>query len=83
MLLAILLWFALGVFSGLTFAYIFYKNSNQIVPLLILGIIGALIGGSFGQIMTAKENFNPATALVSIIGALVLITLYRNISPQN
>lgn len=83
MMVGIVLWFLLGIVTGILLAFILYKGGRQVMPLTVLGVVGALIGGSFGQILSAQSRFNVATVFISILGALILIAFYKNISPQN
>lgn len=84
MFISIILWFIFGVAAGIGATMLLYRgDSKQIVPLVTLGIVGGLIGGSFGQIMASTQtDFNMLTPLVSLFGAALLIGLYKNISPS-
>lgn len=84
MFLSIVVWLAFGLLTGFSAMSLVYKgDSKQLVPLIILGVVGALVGGLFGQIMAdGKSHFNSITPIVSFLGAVVLISFYKNISPQ-
>lgn len=85
MILGVTLWFLFGMVAGLAAALLFYRqDSKKLAPLIVLGIVGSLVGGSFGQIVEGSNtNFSLIAVVVSITGSLLLIGLYRNISPQN
>lgn len=85
MFISIILWFVFGMVAGIGATTLLYKGDNkQVVPLIILGTVGALVGGSFGQIMARSQaEFNPLSPIISLIGAIALISLYKNISPQS
>lgn len=84
MLLGIILWFLLGILTGLIFSLTLYRSGKQTMALIVLGVIGALIGGAFSQMLSqAQTSFNIATVFISTLGALLLIVFYRNISPQS
>jgi uncharacterized membrane protein YeaQ/YmgE (transglycosylase-associated protein family) len=84
MILSVTLWFLFGVAIGLLVAFIAYKNSKDIGSLVLLGIIGALVGGSFGQILNnSQPGFNFVALIIATLGAIVLIGWYKNISPQS
>jgi uncharacterized membrane protein YeaQ/YmgE (transglycosylase-associated protein family) len=85
MFLSIILWFIFGLMTGLGAVSFLYKgDKRQVVPLITLGIVGGLIGGSFGQIITSTQaDFRLLTPVISLMGAVLLIGLYKNISPQS
>lgn len=85
MFIDVILWFIFGVLVGLFATLKLYKgDSRQLITLLLLGIIGALVGGVFGQMLSSGHaNFNVLPVLISITGAIILIGFYKNISPQN
>lgn len=84
MIVSVGLWFLFGIAIGLAVAVIAYKNSKDLGSLITLGIIGSLVGGSFGQIISStQQGFNFIALIIAVLGALTLISLYKNISPQN
>ena len=84
MILSVVLWFLFGLIIGIGVSIIAYKNSKDIGSLVTLGIIGALVGGSFGQILSsAQSGFNFIALIIAVLGAMILIGLYKNISPQS
>ncbi len=85
MFLSITLWLIFGLIAGLVaVTFIYNGDRRQLFPLITLGVVGGLIGGSFGQIITnTQADFRLLTPVVSLIGAVLLIGLYKNISPQN
>ncbi len=74
----ILLWIALGAIAG-WIADIIMKSDHGLVEDVVLGIIGAFVGGFilnfFGQ--AGVTGFNIYSLLVAIFGASVLIFLGR------
>lgn len=74
----IILWIVLGAVAG-WIASIIMRSSHGIIEDIILGIIGALVGGfimnAFGQ--QGVTGFNVYSLVVAVIGAVVLIALGR------
>ncbi len=74
----ILLWIILGALAGFVASYIM-KSPHGILMDIVLGIIGAFVGGFvmnlFGQ--SGVNGFNFYSILVSIIGAIIVLALYR------
>lgn len=77
----LLLWIILGAISGWV-ASIITRSGTSTVMDVILGIVGALVGGLilslFGQ--PGVTGFNLYSVLVSILGAVVLIYIGRMFS---
>lgn len=76
----ILLWLVLGAISGYL-ASVIMKSAHGWIEDVILGIIGAFVGGflmnMFGQ--PGVTGFNLYSIVVSVLGAIVLIGLGRAI----
>lgn len=76
--MGILLWIVLGALAG-WIAGMFMKSSHGLVVDIILGIVGASIGGFimnfFG--LSGVTGFNLYSLIVSVIGASVLIFVGR------
>ncbi len=74
----ILFMIVLGAIAGFLASYIM-KSSTGILMDIILGIVGALVGGMifnlFGQ--SGVTGFNLWSIFVSVIGAVVVIGLAR------
>lgn len=74
----IILWIILGALAG-WIAGLIMKSSHGILEDIILGIIGAFVGGFvmdfFGQV--GITGFNIYSLIVAVIGAIILIMLGR------
>lgn len=80
--MSVLAWIVLGLIAGFISSKL-VKGSGQGVLLdIVLGIIGAVIGGwlfnTFG--MPGVVGFNLYSLLVAIVGAVVLLSLFRAFS---
>ena len=77
--MSIIGWLILGLISGFIASKIVNKQGEGIVLDIVLGIVGALVGGWLfvqfgGQGIT---GFNLYSMLVSIIGAIVVLVVYH------
>lgn len=74
----ILLWILLGAIAG-WLAGVFMKSGNSMIGDIILGIVGAFVGGFvmnfFGQ--SGVTGFDLYSIVVATIGAIVVIFLGR------
>jgi uncharacterized membrane protein YeaQ/YmgE (transglycosylase-associated protein family) len=53
------------------------KDPGGIVVTIILGIAGAFVGSYAGQVLGFYQPGQPAGWLMSILGAIVLLWIYR------
>ena len=78
--MGIILWIVLGAVAG-WIASLIMRSNTGILGDIIVGILGALLGGFlmslFGQ--TGVTGFNLYSFIVAILGAVILIWLYRAI----
>ena len=76
--MGILLWIVLGALAG-WIADIIMKSSHGMIEDIVLGIVGAFVGGLvmnfFGQ--PGVTGFNIYSLIVAVIGAIVLIFIGR------
>ena len=80
--MGILGWIVLGLLAGVIAKAILPGNyPGGIVITMVIGIVGALLGGFLGQALfgvdTLDEFFDISTWLTAIIGAIILLLLYR------
>jgi uncharacterized membrane protein YeaQ/YmgE (transglycosylase-associated protein family) len=74
----IILWLVLGAIAG-SIASSLTKSSHSLVIDILLGIFGASVGGFLLNLLGGDgvTGFNIYSLLVSVVGAVVLITLGR------
>jgi len=80
--MGILGWIVLGLLAGAIAKAILPGNDpGGIIVTMIIGIFGALLGGFLGQVLfgvdTLDEFFDISTWLTAIVGAIILLLLYR------
>lgn len=76
-------WIILGALAGWIASIIMRTNAEQgAIANIIVGIIGAVIGGFLMQVFGASgvSGFNLYSLLVAIGGAVVLLAIYRAVT---
>jgi uncharacterized membrane protein YeaQ/YmgE (transglycosylase-associated protein family) len=78
MLMAILTWILSGLVIGVIAKLLMPgKDPGGFIITMLLGIAGALVGGFIGRAMGYYGPNEPAGWIVSILGAIILLALYR------
>jgi uncharacterized membrane protein YeaQ/YmgE (transglycosylase-associated protein family) len=79
--MSIIGWIVLGLISGFIASKIVNKSGEGIIMDIVLGIVGAVVGGflfaQFGA--PGVTGFNLYSMFVAVIGAVVLLILYHAI----
>jgi uncharacterized membrane protein YeaQ/YmgE (transglycosylase-associated protein family) len=80
--MGILGWIVLGLLAGaIAKALLPGDDPGGIIITMVIGIVGALLGGFLGQALfgvdTLDEFFDISTWLTAIVGAIILLLLYR------
>ena len=78
--MGILSWILFGLVAGLAAKWIMPGNeSASIIMTVILGIAGAVVGGFISTLfgMGQVNGFNLGSMVVAIIGAMIVLTVYR------
>jgi uncharacterized membrane protein YeaQ/YmgE (transglycosylase-associated protein family) len=77
--MSIIGWLILGLISGFIASKIVNKQGEGVVLDIVLGIVGALVGGwlfaQFGG--QGVTGFNLYSMLVAIVGAIVVLVVYH------
>ena len=53
------------------------KDPGGIIVTMLLGIVGAVLGGFVGRALNLYQPGEPAGLLMSIIGAVLVLAIYR------
>ena len=79
--MGIIAWIVLGLIAGFIASKIVNKSGSGILIDILLGIVGAVVGGwLFNQFGAAGvTGFNIWSMLVAIIGAIVILVIYHAI----
>jgi len=80
--MSILAWIILGLISGFIASKIVNKQGEGVLLDIILGIVGALVGGwIFAAIgHSAVTGVNLYSIFVSVIGAILVLVVYHALS---
>ncbi len=80
--MSILAWIILGIIAGFIGSKIVNKTGEGLVLDLVLGVIGAIVGGflfnTFGH--EGVTGLNVYSLIVAVIGAVVVLFAYRLIA---
>ena len=76
--MAILSWIVFGLVIGIIAKLLMPgRDPGGFIVTMLLGIAGALVGGFIGRAMGFYGPGEPAGWLMSILGAVILLALYR------
>jgi uncharacterized membrane protein YeaQ/YmgE (transglycosylase-associated protein family) len=77
-------WIILGLIAGFIASKIVNAQGSGIVLDIVLGVIGAFVGGFIFSLIGAHgvTGFNIYSMLVAVIGAVVVLYLYHMISDR-
>jgi len=76
--MGILAWIVFGLVVGIIAKLLMPgRDPGGIIVTMLLGIAGALLGGFLGRVMGFYGQGQTAGWLMSIIGAIVLLWIYR------
>jgi uncharacterized membrane protein YeaQ/YmgE (transglycosylase-associated protein family) len=80
--MSIIGWIVLGLIAGFIASKIVNKQGQGIIIDVVLGILGAIVGGFlFNQLGAAGvTGFNLWSMLVAIFGAIVVLLIYHALS---
>ncbi len=77
--MSILAWIILGLLAGFIGSKLVNKSGEGLILDLVLGIVGALVGGfifnAFGA--AGVTGLNIYSLLVSVVGAVVVLVIYH------
>jgi uncharacterized membrane protein YeaQ/YmgE (transglycosylase-associated protein family) len=77
-MLGIIGWIIFGLIAGIVAKLLMPgKDPGGFIVTAVLGIAGALLGGFIGQAMGLYREGEPAGFIMSVLGAILLLALYR------
>jgi uncharacterized membrane protein YeaQ/YmgE (transglycosylase-associated protein family) len=79
--MSIIGWLVLGLIAGFVASRIVNKSGEGVIVDIVLGIIGAVVGGFLFSFFGAAgvTGFNLYSMLVAIVGAIVVLVIYHTI----
>lgn len=85
--MGLLAWIVVGLIAGWLASLVMRGGSSGILGDIILGIIGALVGGFLaGALLDVPDpvsGINISTILVAFLGAIVVIAIVRAVSGRS
>ena len=82
--MGILAWIIVGLIAGWLAGLVMKGGGYGVIGDIILGIVGALIGGFLASaifgVPNAVNGFNLTSILVAFIGAVILVAIVRAVS---
>jgi uncharacterized membrane protein YeaQ/YmgE (transglycosylase-associated protein family) len=79
--MSVIAWIVLGLVAGFIASKIVNKSGEGMILDIILGIVGAVIGGYLFQTfgMAGVTGVNLYSILVAVVGAIVFLVIYHAI----
>ena len=81
--MGIIAWIVLGLIAGaIAKAIMPGKDPGGIIVTMLIGIVGAFLGGIIGNTVTGQglNGFSLWSILLAIVGALILLWIYRAVT---
>lgn len=81
--MTILTWIILGLVAGWVASRLVGSGGYGLVGDIVVGILGAVVGGWLGSRLLGLDvtGFNVTSVVLSVVGAIVVIVLFRALSP--
>jgi uncharacterized membrane protein YeaQ/YmgE (transglycosylase-associated protein family) len=77
-MLGVIGWIVFGVIVGVVAKLLMPgRDPGGFIVTMLLGIAGALLGGFLGRALGWYREGEPAGFLMSIVGAIILLAIYR------
>jgi uncharacterized membrane protein YeaQ/YmgE (transglycosylase-associated protein family) len=74
----ILGWIVFGLIVGAVAKFVMPgRDPGGLIVTILLGIAGAVAGGYLGQMLGFYQSGQPAGFVMSVVGAVILLALYR------
>ena len=82
--MSIIGWIILGLIAGWLAGLIMRGGGYGIIGDIILGIIGALVGGFLSSALLGVDvtGFNLTSLVIAVLGAIIVIAIARAVSPR-
>jgi uncharacterized membrane protein YeaQ/YmgE (transglycosylase-associated protein family) len=74
----ILIWIVFGLIVGVVAKFLMPgPDPGGMIMTIVLGIVGALLGGWIGRALGMYQTGQPAGFLMAVLGAIVVLLIYR------
>jgi uncharacterized membrane protein YeaQ/YmgE (transglycosylase-associated protein family) len=80
--MSIIAWLILGLIAGFISSQLVNKSGEGIVLDIVLGIVGAIVGGFLFSLVGAAPitGFNIYSLIVAVIGSVVVLAIYHAVT---
>src|SRR5439155_23645981 len=76
--MSVLMWIVFGLIVGIVAKFLMPgRDPRGFIFTVVLGIVGALIGGFLGRIMGLYGEGDSAGCVMAVVGAMVLLAVFR------
>ena len=76
--MSIIVWIVFGLIVGAVAKLLMPgRDPGGIIVTILLGIVGALLGGWIGQALGLYGPNEPAGFLMAVVGAIIVLLMYR------
>ena len=76
--MSVIMWIIFGLVVGVVAKFLMPgRDPGGFIITTVLGIAGALIGGFMGRAMGMYQENDPVGFVMAVVGAIVLLLLYR------
>jgi uncharacterized membrane protein YeaQ/YmgE (transglycosylase-associated protein family) len=76
--MGVLVWIVFGLIVGAVAKFLMPgRDPGGIIVTMILGIVGALLGGWLGQAVGWYAPGEPAGFFMAVVGAIIVLLIYR------
>ncbi len=82
--MSIIAWLLVGLVAGWV-ANLIMGGRGSILTDILLGVVGAIVGGFVASLLFGGDfvsGFNISTILVSVVGAIIVVAIYRAVTHQ-
>ena len=77
----IILWIVFGLIVGVVAKFLMPgRDPGGFIMTIVLGIVGALLGGWLGRALNFYRAGEPAGFIMAVIGAMIVLFIYRMVS---
>jgi uncharacterized membrane protein YeaQ/YmgE (transglycosylase-associated protein family) len=78
----VLIWIVFGLVVGIVAKFIMPgRDPGGIIVTIVLGIVGAMLGGWLGRVMGLYREGEAAGFIMAVVGAIVILGLYWLVMP--
>jgi uncharacterized membrane protein YeaQ/YmgE (transglycosylase-associated protein family) len=77
----IILWILFGLIVGVVAKFLMPgRDGGGLIMTAVLGIVGALLGGWLGRALNFYRPGEPAGFIMAVVGAIIVLFIYRMVA---